>query len=73
LESSEKYYSKIQDFEQLIADFKWKADIRVEVEDFVQNNEILYLISVSLVNNTPQDRYETFLFNCNLEIFFGSN
>jgi len=56
--------------------FDWKASITVTCEAFKQESKELTMISVSFINRTdknnaeekPNESYETFLFNCNLEI-----
>lgn len=53
--------------------FDWKGRILVDVDDFIQDGEELKLVTVTMVNDTKEDnRYETFFFNCNLEIRLNS-
>ncbi|MCJ7572397.1 MAG: hypothetical protein MUO82_11090 [Candidatus Thermoplasmatota archaeon] len=49
--------------------FGWNCRIHLQIEEFVQNEEKLNLITVSMINDTEENKgYETFLFDCNLEI-----
>lgn len=52
-----------------IPSLDWRGRILVQKEGFVQNEEKFDLVTVSLVNDTKEsNEYETFFFNCNLDI-----
>ncbi|MCJ7445993.1 MAG: DnaJ domain-containing protein [Methanotrichaceae archaeon] len=52
-----------------IPPFSWTGRILLEQEKFIQEDDELYLITVTLINDTKENRkYETFFFNCSLEI-----
>ena len=49
--------------------FGWNCRINLQIEEFVQNEEKLNLVTLSMINDTEENKgYETFLFDCNLEI-----
>ncbi|MGC9517487.1 MAG: DEAD/DEAH box helicase family protein [Methanomicrobiales archaeon] len=52
----------------------WKCKIYMDLERFEQNNKNLNLIELSMVNETvPNFKYETFFFDCSLEILLNNN
>ena len=49
--------------------FDWKAKIQMKKEKFVQESKQLSLLTVHFINETDENNtYETFLFNCHLQI-----
>lgn len=74
LESSTTYEDTIKEFNtKKTPNFDWEGRILLDVESFIQEGEMLQLITVTLVNDTEEsNRYETFFFNCNLEIELNS-
>lgn len=54
--------------------FKWKCKIYLNQTKYIQNNERLELIEVGMVNLSEENKsYETFLFDCHLEINLNKN
>lgn len=57
-----------------IPNFDWKCKIYLNKSKLIQNNQEFDLIEIGMVNLTNADKtYETFLFDCNLEIFLENN
>ncbi|HHY00178.1 MAG TPA: hypothetical protein GX531_02210, partial [Methanothermobacter sp.] len=76
LESEDKFLRAIEVLKDKKAEpnLNWQCKIYVEKENFTQKNEDLSLIEVGMVNDTKENyRYETFLFNCQLEISLNKN
>jgi len=49
--------------------FNWKAKIQIRREKFIQEDKQMNLITIHFINETEEnDSYETFLFNCHLQI-----
>lgn len=71
LKNEEDFKEKINETSGKIPIFNWRAVLRIDSEIFKQNNQNLNLITITFLNNTEKNNaYETFLFNCNLEIIF---
>ena len=70
LENDYLYSNKIQKVKTgRIPPLDWKCRVCTQIEDFVQNKEKLKLVTVTMINDTEENKkYETFLFNCNLKI-----
>jgi uncharacterized protein YbaR (Trm112 family) len=76
LESEENFNKAIQVLKDKKTEpnLNWECKIYVEKENFSQNKKDLNLIEVGMVNETKENfRYETFLFNCQLEISLNNN
>lgn len=76
LESKEKFIEAIDVLKSKKTEpnLNWECKIYVEKDNFIQNNEDLNLIEVGMVNKTNENpRYETFLFNCQLELLLNNN
>lgn len=76
IEDEKKYKEAIESLKTKKSGPKldWACKIYVEVDKFTQNNEDLHLIEVGMVNETTENyRYETFLFDCQLEILLQNN
>jgi hypothetical protein len=76
VENEEKFNENIEFFKNknLEPNFKWECKIYTDEEKFNQNGEDLHLIEVGLVNETKENfRFETFLFNCQLELLLNDN
>lgn len=49
--------------------FDWKAKIQIKKEMFAQESKQLRLLTIHFINETEENKsYETFLFNCHLQI-----
>ena len=70
LENQTPYEDEISEFcAGSPSNYDWKGTFWVETEDFFQDNEKLKLVTITMVNETEEsNKYETFFFNCNLEI-----
>lgn len=63
-----KYNQEIDSISKRDVPFNWVAKLIINMEKFGDESE-LFLISVTLLNNTEENNdYETFLFNCNMDI-----
>lgn len=57
-----------------IPNFDWKCKIYLNKSKLEQNNSDFDLVEIGMVNMTEEDKtYETFLFDCNLEIYLEDN
>jgi len=70
LENQTTYEEKIKEFSAgSHTNYDWGGTLLVETEDFFLDNEKLKLVTITVVNETEESKkYETFFFNCNLEI-----
>lgn len=76
LKIDSEYLKNQEDFNEIInkihgkiPPFNWRAGLSIQIENFKQNNQNLNLVTITLLNNTEKtNAYETFLFNCNLDI-----
>ncbi len=69
MENEEDFNIIINENRGKIPLFNWKAGLNIQIENFEQNNTIFKLITINLLNDTENNKsYETFLFNCNLDI-----
>lgn len=74
IKDEEKFREAILALKKSVPNLDWTSKIYIEEEEFTQNNENLHLIEVGLVNETQENpRYETFLFDCHLEISLYNN
>ena len=62
------YVNQMQKIDGKKSHLDWKGKILVDVEEFFQDNEHLKLVTVTMVNETNESKYETFFFNCSLEM-----
>ena len=53
--------------------YDWKCKVYLNSSSLIQNNEKFSLIEIGMVNLTKEGRYETFLFDSNLEIELNNN
>jgi hypothetical protein len=68
LENQTAYINAIRENSRGVPGFNWKGRILVSVEEFIQNDQKLSIVTVTLVNETGESNYETFFFNCNIEV-----
>lgn len=68
LENQTTYMNSIRENSREAPFFNWKGRILVFVEEYIQDDEKLRLVTITFVNETEQEDYEAFFFNCNIEI-----
>lgn len=76
IESEENFLKAIELLKKkkIEPNLNWECKIYIEKEKFTQNHKDLHLIEVGMVNETKENnRYETFLFDCKLEISLNNN
>lgn len=62
------YLLEIEDLHTETINLKWRGKILTDVRNFSQNDEVLKVVTITLLNDTKEDRYETYFFNCRLQI-----
>lgn len=69
LNDEDTYLKKLQEFKKgNLFNFNWICRVYTHIEEFTQEDKKYKLVEIGLLNNTTEDSYETFLFNCNLQI-----
>ena len=70
LENESLYLTEIKGSKnRSVTSFGWDCQINLQTEEFIQDGNKLKLVTATLINNTEENKgYETFMFDCNLEI-----
>ncbi len=69
LKNEDTFQKKIEEYKNgNLYDFKWICRVSTHIEEFKQEGNTYKLVEISLINDTKEDFYETFLFNCHLDI-----
>lgn len=69
LNDENSYLKKLQEFQKgNLFNFNWICKVYTHIEEFTQEGKKYKLVEIGLINDTTEDSYETFLFNCNLQI-----
>lgn len=74
-DNEDEYYDKIRLFNAgKLPDFRWNCEIYLNASKITQNEELFDLIEVGMVNLSEESyKYESFLFDCNFEIYLNEN
>lgn len=69
------YYAQLENFKGRgqLPNFEWKCKLYLNHSELFEYGEILKLIEIGIVNLTEKGKFETFLFNCHLEIDLKTN
>ncbi|QUH22370.1 hypothetical protein HYG87_00610 [Methanobacterium alkalithermotolerans] len=76
LENDSTFYSHIDSLKnkKIIPNFKWECRLYLEKDKLLHHQEELLLVELGMVNETEENnRYETFLFDCQMEIELNKN
>ena len=76
LENEDVFHNVIDSLKnkKTIPNFKWECRVYLEPDKFSQNNQEMLLVEVGMVNETLESpQYETFLFDCQMEILLNGN
>ena len=68
------YYVALNSFKSgKIPKYDWRCKVYLNKSDLIQDKHQFNLIEIGMVNLTEKGKYETFLFDCNLEINLNRN